>query len=241
MRRASRNSSAFVVTMVLAAACVDSSGPRAPSSVALFANPAFVEYDTANYRAEASQLEFTIRSFGIRVVPVVTFDSATFAGSFEQHRIMIFPELERAELADSLSPGAIAALRHFVDSVGGTLVFSSDYFGRGLSVIGALFGYTIRTGFYNDTYQLTAGAAGTPFAGGAVRIWDNDATYTIDPTSLPSHAKIAYQGADGSVAVATIPQGRGMIVLLSYDWYNAAPHGSQDGGWVEILRRALRN
>jgi hypothetical protein len=232
---------AVVVTMILAAACGDSNGPRAPASVALFASPSFVEYDTANYRAEASQLEFTIRSFGIRVAPVVAHDSTTLAGAFGQHRVLIIPELERAELADSLSPGAIAAVRHFVDSGGGTLIFSSDYFGRGLSVVETLFGYAIRTGFYNDTYQLSSGAAGTPFAGGAVRIWDNDATYTIDPATLPSHAKIAYQGADGSVAVATIPQGRGMIVLLSYDWYNAAPHGSQDGGWVEVLRRALRN
>jgi len=30
-------------------------------------------------------------------------------------------------------------------------------------------------------------------------------------------------------------------VLIGWNWYNAAPHGSQDGGWLEILRRALRS
>lgn len=242
MRGASLSSVAVVAAAVLAAACGDSSGPRAPSSVALFAHSTFVEYDTANYRAEASQLEFTVRSFGVRVAPVVAYDSATLAATFAQHRMLIIPELERgAELADSLSPGAKAALRQFVDSGGGTLIFMNDYFGRGLAVIDTLFGYAIQAGFYNDTYELSAGAAGTPFAGGALRIWDNDATYTIDPTNLPSQATIVYQGAGGSVAVATIPQGRGRIVLLAYDWYNAAPHGSQDGGWVDVLRRALRS
>ena len=71
-------------------------------------------------------------------------------------------------------------------------------------------------------------------------VWENDAVYTIDPDYLPLGARVIYQGINGGVAVAIIPRAKGAIIFLGYDWYNAAPHGSQDGGWLEILRRALQ-
>ena len=73
-----------------------------------------------------------------------------------------------------------------------------------------------------------------------MRIWEADGVYLIDPSYLPGEAQIIYQGANDGVAVAIVPRGRGAVIFIGWDWYNAAPHGSQDGGWIEVLRRALR-
>ena len=220
-------------------ACGDSSGPGGPTSVALLTHASFVEYDTADYAAESSELEFTIQSYGIAVAPIAAYDSATIAG-LAPHAAFIVPEQEVGNsFVDSLSAGALIALRRFVDSGGGILVVVPDDPGRAL--IDTLFGYTIERWFNASNYQLITGHSnGTVFAGGPSQIWDNDGTYALDPTTLPPAARIIYQAANGAVAVGVIPEGRGAIILVGWDWYNAEPHGSQDGGWIEAFRRALR-
>lgn len=229
-----------VTGLFAAVACGDSSGPGGPSRVALLTDPRFVQYDTSDYGAEASELEFTIRSYGIAVAPVTAYDSATLAAALAQNTVFVIPEQEGAfALADSLTAGARTVLTRFVDSSGGLLIIVPDAKGRAL--IDTLFGHVLAGGFGDNSYPVGSAASATPFAGGPAQVWDNDGTYTVDPTSLPTGAKIIYQGASSSVVVATIPQGRGTITLLSWDWYNAEPHGSQDGGWIEVLRRALRN
>lgn len=220
------------------AGCGDSSGPGSPSSVALLTHTSFVEYDTADYAAESSELEFTIRSYGIAVAPIAAYDSTTIAG-LSQHAAFVVPEQEVGNsLVDSLGAGALTVLRRFVDSGGGALVVVPDDAGRAL--IDTLFGYALDRWFNASNYQLVTGNSnGTAFAGGPSQIWDNDGTYALDPTTLPPGARIIYQAANGAVAVGVIPQGRGAIILLGWDWYNAEPHGSQDGGWIEAFRRAL--
>jgi hypothetical protein len=41
------------------------------------------------------------------------------------------------------------------------------------------------------------------------------------------------------VGVARIPYGAGKIIYLGWDWYNAAPRGTQDEGWRFVLDRAV--
>jgi hypothetical protein len=236
-----RRMSVVAVCAALATGCGDSSGPDGPSSVALLMNPSFVEYDTADYAAEASEIEFTLRRFGIAVTPLIAYDSASVAAALTQNRVLILPEQEIRPLVVSLTLGAKEVLRRFVDSTGGVLVLSNDFNGRGLRLLDTLFGYAIGPGFSEFNYPLASGSTGTPFAGGPTLVWDNDGTYALDPTSLPAAARIIYQGAGGGVVVAAIPQGRGTVVILCWDFYNAEPHGSQDGGWIDVFRRALRN
>lgn len=40
-------------------------------------------------------------------------------------------------------------------------------------------------------------------------------------------------------AVADIPFGAGQIVYLGWDWYDGAPDGSQDNGWLKVLKSAI--
>lgn len=57
-------------------------------------------------------------------------------------------------------------------------------------------------------------------------------------SSLPGSAKSIYTtGTDTTVAL--IPFGSGTIAFLAYDWFNAEPVGSQDGGWLQVLDSAV--
>lgn len=226
---------ALAVAAVVAA-CGDSTGPGGARSVALIVNSVFVDYDTADYGSEASEMEHTLRSFGVQINPITAYDSTTLAGVLATSQALIFPEAFSA-IPESLSTGTLALIRDWVDSTGGVLIVVPESDNRAL--LDSLFGYTITGGSSHNTYDLGAGAAGTAFAGAASLVWDNDGTYVINAASLPVGAHVVYaNGTD--VVVSVIPQGRGVVVTLGWDWYNAAPHGSQDGGWIDALRRALR-
>jgi hypothetical protein len=37
-----------------------------------------------------------------------------------------------------------------------------------------------------------------------------------------------------------IPNGSGNVILLGWDWYDAAPVGAEDGGWNAVFEAAVR-
>ena len=232
----------IVSVLAGAAACGDSSGPGS-GPVALLTNAAYVEYDTSDYAAEGSELQFTLKYLSFSVSPVTSIDSASLATTLRASAALVVPEQEIGRLAPDLSAGAKYEMRRFVDSSGGRLIVHSDGAGRAFELLDTLFNYAIGAGAGSATgrYPMNAAAvAGTSFASGPSFLWEADATYSMDSTSLPSGAKTIYQYPGAGVVVAVIPQGRGYVILLSYDWYNAAPHGVQDGGWLQTLRSAVR-
>ena len=238
MRSISRLGILAVTAAFAAAACGDSSGPGV-GPVALLTDVAFVDYDLSSIGSEASQMEFTIKSFGLIVTQVNAIDSTTLATELSGSGVFVVPE-ETGPVASTLTAGAKAVLRRFVDSTGGVLIVVPD--DPGLALLDTLFDYAIVAGVDSAFTRLSPAASGTPFAGGPAIIWDNNGTYYIHPASLPPGGKAIYTlGSNSGASVAYIRQGRGVVVLLGWDWYLAAPHGPQDGGWIEVLRRALRS
>lgn len=221
--------------IVVAAACGDSNGPGGASSVAMNSNTVFVDYDTSLYGSEASEMQHTYESFGVQVHTFTAYDSATFDSIIGLAPILVFSEA-RAAMPESLSTGTLALIRHWVDSLGGVLVVNPE--GDNIQLLDSLFNYALVLGSAQTVNPLDAAAAGTPFAGGPAQVFDNNGTFAIQQGSLPAGALPIY-GNGTNIVVALIPQGRGAVVLLGWDWFNAAPHGSQDGGWVEVLRRSL--
>jgi hypothetical protein len=64
---------------------------------------------------------------------------------------------------------------------------------------------------------------------------------TIGLSGLPGNARSIYQELEGGdPVVAWIPFGSGTVVALGWDWYDAIPRGSQDGGWLDVLGRAVQ-
>src|SRR5207248_269999 len=95
------------------------------------------------------------------------------------------------------------------------------------------------------TISKTAAAAGTPFAGGPATLPINlNAVDTVLTSSLPSSqtlpitSTVIYQDSNGNAAVTLIKYGDGFIVILGWDWFDAQPVGTQDGGWLAVLNTA---
>jgi hypothetical protein len=92
-------------------------------------------------------------------------------------------------------------------------------------------------------------AAGTVFEGGPATLPQNQpcggggCTTGVLASSLPPGSKIIYKDANGTAVVALIPPtgsvtGEGNIVIFGWDWFDAFPIGTADGGWQEVLDRA---
>lgn len=230
---------AVVSALAGAAACGDSSGPGV-GPVALLTNPLYVDYDTADIGSEASNIEFTIKSFTLTVRQVNAIDSTALATALGGAGVFVVPEQETGSVAPVLTAGAKTVIRRFVEVNGGVLVIVPD--DAGVALLDTLFNYAIDNSFGGDSSRLNAtNAAGTPFAGGPAVLPNNDGTYYFGPLSLPTGGKAIYRDTtvNASAAVAYIPQGAGYVVLVGWDWYDAKPHGAQDNGWLEALRRAL--
>lgn len=239
MKAGARRSLAAAFIAFAAVACGDSSGPGG-GPVALLTNVSYVDYDTSNAGSEASNLEFTIKSFGYVVTQVNAIDSAALAGVLRTSGVFVIPEAG-GDIWLDMTAGARTVLERFVDSSGGVLVVTAD--DAGLGLVDSLFGYTISSGLDSIVSVFNGtNAAGTPFAAGAPLLYDNNGTYYFDPATLPTAGKAIYITAGGAGAsVGYMTQGRGVVVFIGWDWYQAMPKGAQDNGWLEILRRALRS
>jgi len=87
---------------------------------------------------------------------------------------------------------------------------------------------------------VTADTVATQFAGGPPSLPENNGTSGVTAGSLPLGAKAPYVNPAGKQTVAAIPHGLGRAVYLGWDWFQAVPLGAVDGGWLEILDRAVR-
>jgi len=151
--------------------------------------------------------------------------------------VLLIPELEKGDLSSALSGEAKDTIRTFVEN-GGNLVINATSGSNDESLINSIFGFTISGGSGGTPYAQTGDAAGTAFASGPASLSYENGTYQWSASSLPAEAKVMYGSGDGA-AVVVIPVGSGQITFLAYDWYDAAPVGSQDGGWLEILDIAV--
>ncbi len=65
---------------------------------------------------------------------------------------------------------------------------------------------------------------------------DTDAWLT---SGLPAGAVTLYSNGLGGSTVLAFQHGRGQVIMLGWDWYNAVPNGTQDGGWLQVLNSAI--
>ena len=80
------------------------------------------------------------------------------------------------------------------------------------------------------------------FSGLSPTIPDWSATDALNTATLPIDSITIYSGAGTYQSVVTkIPYGNGQIYMLGWDWYNAAPQGNNDGGWLYLLKKILQS
>jgi hypothetical protein len=214
------------------------------ADVALLSSTTYVDYGVGSNK-EGSNLQAAIIDQGHEVMPFDTITASRFAAVLAGRDVLAIPELEPlgggGNLFAALSSGARAQIVDFVEG-GGNMVVNGVYSGSGanhLTLINGLFGFTLSGIAPATPYTLdSTEAAGTPFAGGPASLVGHSWTETVSRASLPPGSRALYRNGN-SVAAATIPVGCGTVTFLAWDWFNAEPEYSNDGGWNDVLNRAL--
>lgn len=228
-----------VATLVVGLALVVSTGFAA--DVALFNNPTYVDWIPGAPGSEASNLYDTLVSQGHTVFTFTGITAADFAAATAGRDVLAIPELENGDLNAALDAAARAAIASYVQGGGVLWMFGSSTT-EAYSLLNATFGYSITGGSSSSPYPLNnSDAVGTSFEGGPVSLtWYSDTTGILT-SSLPPGSLVIYEASTGPAdsIVSLIPEGSGWVVFFGWDWYNAAPTGTEDGGWLDVLDRGV--
>jgi Ca2+-binding RTX toxin-like protein len=223
---------------------IDSLEPRRLLAViALFDDPAYV--DTRDLPASsADNLRIVLEAAGhtVRTIPSANEFIFSTAASLAGADALVLPSLIYGDLRAGLySFGGNDAIREFV-TAGGDLISAGDVRGslRNSKLLNDIFGWTIGFQYYESGAPITldeSEATGTPFSGGPATLPNNDDTFLLS-AGYPAGTKMPYRYQGDQPAVTTIAVGEGRVTQLGWNWQNALPAGTQDGGWNEVLNRA---
>jgi hypothetical protein len=157
--------------------------------------------------------------------------------SLKPSDVLIFPELENGDPVSLIAEESKTAINNFV-STGGTFVVFTDYNSYMEGFLNDVFEFSVEQiggeGVGNPISITAEGTALLPMA--SVTLANNDATFALNATTFPEGSVIIYEGGNANEAVVTmIPYVDGKIYVLGWDWYDAQPIGTQDGGWNDLL------
>lgn len=186
-----------------------------PLRIAYFENPSFVDLKT-----EVRLLRAAIEPMGHELLTFVGTSAAEWEPTLAAADVVVFPEIEFADLNAALPVETRSLLAQFVLS-GRGLVVHGDLSGFGGNLMNGIFGFgLVHAGprLLNNSLINLPGAAGTQFAAGPPALPPNDATTAFTTTSLPAGSRSIYR--DGAnTSVFTLKRGFGQIVYLGYDWF----------------------
>lgn len=241
----------FACAVWLIAACGGGGGGGQEPSVALFENTDYVQYDESDNEAEASNVMRTLQHLSIEATAFTGISASAFSAALSGRTVLAFPELDPflSKLAPALSDSAIAVIHDFVQDGGTMILFSGE--GVDSSIADTVFGWNIPLGSEhpNDwqAYLDTTVAAGTSFAGGPSALANQGQITNYQTSPLPAGSKVVYGTSTSQSSVTVMPYGSGQVIHLGWDWsWWAWPFPSspiteeQDGGWFEVLDRAIR-
>jgi hypothetical protein len=192
--------------------------------------------DYTDLEEEAPNLAAAISSFGYSYSTFTNISESTFS-SFSGG-ILVIPELQGEDLDANLTSGAKDAIATFVSNGGTLLTFEPA--SNGLYILlNNIFGFNLSTDSAIEPITLTSeGLSLFPTAPSTIS--NNNGTDSLVTTTLPPDSVTIYAGdGDNQSVVTMIPYGTGKIYVLGWDWYNGAPLGEQDNGWLEVLNLVL--
>lgn len=196
------------------------------SGIGLFINSEFVDYIPGQSNSEAGNLEAILKGINaekLKIVPDLKLDS------IQKLKLLILPELEKSSKVLELNMEG-TNLKEYVSS--GGILMITGLFLQTVPLLNEIFNFSI---------TLLGGSSTSLFrksptqGNGPNEIKGLDATYPVLLSSLPKNGQPLYSAGDQTV-VAKIPYGKGIIFLLSWDFFNAAPVGIQNEGWLDVLK-----
>lgn len=206
----------------------------------IFVNNDFVDYDEDSNSDgdEANNLIAMFDESGIAYKKFTDIDGTTFS-SLDNMDKLIIPELDEDDLLPSLTSDARNAITDFVDG-GGTLIMFEPDNGDVIDVLNELFGWSLDTSGVSEPIDITEAGA-ILFPDESATLLDNNATDSLDTTTLPVNSVSIYTDDNDETIVAKMPYGDGFVYVLGWDWYDALPRGEQNGGWNHLLRSILNS
>jgi predicted outer membrane repeat protein len=205
--------------------------------VSVFDDPSFVD-TIGGTTSESDNVQATLSSLGASVSTFVGISGPQWTTELAGTGIVLIPEQENGSLSASLSSDAATALRNFVGAGGGLIVNGTYGSSNTALLLNSVFGFATSEGTAGLTFTQTLAANGTAFSADAFSLPPNNGTNALATSSLPAGALSLYE-ASGQTAIALLKYGSGKIVFLGWDWFEAAPAGSQDGGWIQALNSAV--
>jgi hypothetical protein len=213
--------------------------------IALYNDATWVDSGTST--ASADSLSALLSSLGHTTVAFSGVSGSGFATALGGADLVVFPEmLSFGALAESLEPGAIAALNGFVSGGGGLIATGGSanrllnkvfYPGCDFTAVFCL----ASSGTGGASFLDSAVAAGTAYAAAPATLASpptlGDA---INPFAFfPAGGLDLYRdrvaGSPNSTTALTAPFGSGHYGYLAWGFAGSVPNGTLDGGWAGLL------
>jgi len=216
--------------------------------VALFYNTDYIHIAEGNLFAEGSNLKSSLEMLGHEVIIFTDISANTIAETILKSDVIVIPELERKDLFANLEEDAKNVLHNYVANGGGLVICgvvapNEANSLNALKLLNGLYGFELRA----DNFSLSGSsdidataAAATTFITTPTTLENNNSVAFLTG-GFPAGAKRVYQdnGDDENTTVALIPYQEGEIAYLGWGWWNAAPTGDQDNGWLDILEASI--
>jgi hypothetical protein len=199
--------------------------------VLVFDNPNFVDTG-GTIDDESDTLQAALIATGNSVTTFTDTTPAGIAAALQGQTVLVIPEQEIQGIA-TLPDASLQVIRDFVNG-GGGLIIAADY----QNTLNALFGYNLDFVGAGPSVLDPVAAAGTTFINGPLNLGAPDNTGGFTLASLPPGARSIY--SDGTASTVTLFNvGQGQVVQLGYDFFDAQPLGSQNGGFLTVLDLAV--
>ncbi len=200
--------------------------------LAVFTDPTYV--DTSG---EVLNLIASLELQDVLITQFSATDDVSLANILSAADVLVVPELERASLASDLNDSTVAIISDAVAN-GLGMVICGEIGNNDEALLNRLFGFGLTSGTSNLSSTRTAEASGTAFEFGPSSLPANNGSYLWLSATMPPEGRSIYSSGSYT-SVAHIPVGVGGVVFLAWDWFDAFPNGSQDGGWNAVLGLAL--
>jgi Ca2+-binding RTX toxin-like protein len=222
------------------------------ADVALFFDSSYT--DTSG--AEFNEATNTKLSLGFLGHSVSTFEiegkgqqASSFDDALDGVDVLYMPALWSSPESETTA----FIIRDFVRN-GGTLVINNDEHTLWGSISAEFINFVFNTeiseltGANNTNNARTGAAAGTTFGDdpanipGNVPVGDDLTNSDTDAwltNSLPEGSATFYSNGSGGSTVWGFQHGKGQVIMLGWNWDDAAPNGSDDGGWLQVLDSAI--
>ena len=231
------NNSALVVSELLAD---DGFAAYLVPSATVLINTTYIDYDPdfVDDAAEGSNIISSLLEYGVDVKTFTDITAEGIAAALVDVDLILIPETENEPLIFSTEAATI--LRNFVSN-GGTLISISSFFAEIYPTVylNQIFSWSLSMHEGNGSdINKTVNANSNGFSDCVSTLPYNDALQGLIEESIPAGSTTIYKSSN-SVYVVLMPYDQGTVIFLGWDWYNAEPIGSVDGGWLQVLYTAI--